>query len=197
MIQLVFMTEEPSMEQCLNIIVPKLIPSEKLESGEVTFVIIPHEGKQDLERSIPRKLRAWKDYEGMKYKFIVLRDQDNCDCIKVKENLVKLSADAGRPDTLVRIVCRELESWFLGDLDAVTKGLQVSISKSYCHKFKNPDNILKPSEELNRIHKGYRKIDGARKISQHLNLEKNNSQSFNVFLSGMNNLLWTIWETET
>lgn len=116
---LVFMTEEASMEVCLSHILPKFLPD------DVTFQIIPHEGKQDLEKSIPKKLRAWNNCEGIEYKFIVLRDKDGGDCISFKNNLVRLCSDAGRSDSLVRIVCNELESWFLGDLNAVELGMGI------------------------------------------------------------------------
>ena len=37
------------------------------------FICVPHEGKQDLEKSIPRKLRAWREPSAH---FIVVRDND-------------------------------------------------------------------------------------------------------------------------
>ena len=55
--KLVFLLEERSMQAALEGILPRLIPG-------VEFLCIPHEGKQDLEKSIPRKLRGWKDYKG-------------------------------------------------------------------------------------------------------------------------------------
>ena len=52
--QLVFLLEEESMKALLEILLPQILPP------EVCFLCIPHEGKQDLEKSIPRKLRAWQ-----------------------------------------------------------------------------------------------------------------------------------------
>ena len=56
-------------------------------------------------------------------RFVVLRDQDSAPCETVKERLRAMCADAGRRDTLIRIPCRELEAWYLGDLAAVDAGL--------------------------------------------------------------------------
>ena len=51
---IVFLVEEPSMKEFLKVILPKVIPV------NVSYTIIHHEGKQDLERSIPKKLRAFR-----------------------------------------------------------------------------------------------------------------------------------------
>ena len=53
MTELVFLLEERSIAELLKVIVPGLLPQ------EVQCRFIPHEGKSDLEKSIPRKLRAW------------------------------------------------------------------------------------------------------------------------------------------
>ena len=181
---LVFMTEEASMEVCLNNILPKFLPD------DVTFQIIPHEGKQDLERSIPKKLRAWNNCEGIEYKFIVLRDKDGGDCISLKNNLVQLCSGAGRSDSLVRIVCNELESWFLGDLAAVEqafhkKGLAKQQNKQ---KYRAPDKLANAAEELQKLVKSYRKVRGARAIAPYMDLTNNRSHSFQVFITGVQKL---------
>jgi hypothetical protein len=69
----------------------RIIPS------EITYKCIPHEGKQDLEKSIPRKLKAWHKPA----KFIVIRDKDSADCLKAKQKLLKLCQQGDRPDTLL------------------------------------------------------------------------------------------------
>ena len=51
MIQFVFMVEEVSMEECLKNLLPQILPDDI-----PVPIIIPHEGKKDLEKSIPRKL---------------------------------------------------------------------------------------------------------------------------------------------
>ncbi len=47
--EIVFLVEEPSMKEFLKAILPRVIPD------HITYTIIHHEGKQDLEKSIPQK----------------------------------------------------------------------------------------------------------------------------------------------
>ena len=54
MSRVVFLLEEYSMKILLEALIPRLVPS-------LPFLCVPHEGKQDLEKSIPRKLRAWRE----------------------------------------------------------------------------------------------------------------------------------------
>ena len=74
---LVFLLEERSMKELLEVLLPRIIPE------TVTFKCIHHEGKQDLEKSIPRKLKAWKTAG----RFVIIRDQDSGDCVEIKNNL--------------------------------------------------------------------------------------------------------------
>ena len=59
--------------------------------------------------------------------FLVMLDQDFEDCLKLKNELREKIDLAGKSDmTLIRIACRELESFFFGDLAAVETALNVS-----------------------------------------------------------------------
>ncbi len=175
---LVFLLEEASAKALLDILLPKILPE------SVQFKCIPHEGKQDLEKSIPRKLKAWKTPDTY---FVILRDKDSADCLELKKRLVTLCHDAGRPDSLVRIACHELESWFLGDLNAVGQafGLSRLAEKQQNKKYKQPDKLANASEELGKLVKGYRKVSGAEKVASHLNIKTNHSHSFNCFIKGV------------
>ncbi len=176
--KIVFMLEEPSMREMLEGLLPRILPR------NVSHQCIPHKGKSDLEKSIPRKLKGWRE-PGVR--FVIVRDQDSEDCRLVKENLVRLCAKSGREDTLVRIVCRELEAWYLGDLNAVEKGLEIRGVAKYQQKskFRTPDGIQKPSLELKRLTPMYRKVSGSRAIGPHLSLSDNRSRSFHVFIEGV------------
>jgi hypothetical protein len=181
--ELIFLLEEPSMKGTLEILLPKIIPS------EINYKCIAHEGKQDLEKSIPRKLKAWNKSA----KFIVIRDKDSADCVIVKQKLFKLCQQGNRPDTLIRIACHELESWFLGDLAAVEKGLNLRPGKlsrlQNNQKYRNPDNIAAAKQELKKISSTYQQISSSKEIANHLNIHNNKSHSFNVFIQGLQKLL--------
>jgi hypothetical protein len=179
--QLVFLLEEESMKALLDILLPQILPP------EIEFLCIPHEGKQDLEKSIPRKLRAWQTPDTT---FIIVRDKDGADCIEIKKRLVSLCQQAGRSDSLVRIACHELESWFLGDLAAVEKAFNIKLAgQQKNRKYKEPDKLSNASEELEKLVKGYRKVSGAKKIAAHMTIQQNYSHSFNCFISGVSNLI--------
>ena len=179
---LVFLLEEESMKALLDILLPKVLPK------SVEFLCIPHEGKQDLEKSIPRKLKAWKKPDTY---FVIVRDKDSADCLVLKQRLATSCSNAGRPDSLVRIACHELESWFLGDLAAVGQAFNIPnlIKKQNNKKYKQPDKLANASEELEKLVKSYRKVGGARKIAPYLAIENNRSQSFQCFISGIKALI--------
>ena len=173
---LVFLLEEASMKTVLDIILPKILPE------SVFFRTIAHSGKSDLEASIPHKLKAWRQPDT---KFVIVRDQDSADCIQVKEALKKLVDPYNRP-VLIRIACRELESWYFGDLQAVSKAYGADVNQlSKKSKYRNPDAMGNPKDELLKLFPRHQQIDGARKIAVHMDIENNTSDSFNCFVSGV------------
>ena len=103
------------MRDLLYGLLPRLYP-------DLTFLCLVHEGKSDLEKSIPRKLRAWRE-PGVR--FVVLRDNDGDDCMHLKQKLARICQESGRADTLVRIVCQELEAWYLGEPDALADAFEI------------------------------------------------------------------------
>lgn len=179
--KVVFLLEEPSMKELLESLLPRVFPS-------MVFLCIAHEGKTDLEKSIPRKIRAWRE-PGVQ--FVVMRDKDKSDCEDVKRKLVTLCAEAGRPDTLVRIVCHELEAWYLGEPDALADAFRNEQLRGIGRRarFRNPDNVQQPSRELRRLVPEFQKVSGARRMSEFLTRERNTSTSFQVLLSGLDRVL--------
>jgi len=183
MSEVVFFLEEPSAQAMLEGLLPRI----GLTLDRVRFVVF--EGKSDLEKQIERKLRAWQTRDT---RFVVLRDQDSGECRVIKNGLVVKCQRAGRPTTLVRIACRELESWYLGDLKAVDMalGLKNLVRHQETAKFRQPDRLGSPSYELRQLTSNrYQKIAGSRAIGPHLSLTDNGSPSYRVFLSGVQRVL--------
>lgn len=83
----------------------------QIAAGACHSEIFVFKGKQDLEKQLVKRLRGWRSPDT---KFVVMRDQDAADCHDVKARLVELCRQAGKPETLVRVACRELESFFFG-----------------------------------------------------------------------------------
>ena len=181
MAKLVFLVEEPSMADLLDRLLPRFFPG-------LQFQCLPHEGKQDLARSIPRKLRAWRE-PGVR--FVVMRDQDRADCHDVKTQLVDLCQRSGRSDVLVRVVCRELEAWYLGEPAALAlafpdAGARVE-RELRKRRFRNPDEVVNPSAAVARLIPEFQKRRGARSLAEFLSRD-NRSRSFQVFIKGLERL---------
>lgn len=184
--RLVFLLEEPSMKLLLEGLLPRLMPGWVVGQH---FLCIPHEGKSDLDRSIPRKLSAWQIPGD---RFVILRDNDGADCAAVLNKIQAMCVASGRPDSLVRLACQELEAWYLGDLEAVAAAFEQPKVNSPAHrkKFVNPDAWQKPSVELERLVPRFQKGAGARSMAQHLREpEYNRSHSYGKFVKGLRRLV--------
>jgi len=174
------MVEEPSMKVLLDILMPQILPA------GVEPLVIPHNGKGDLAKSIPRKLRSWQSPND---KFVIVHDQDSNNCVKLKSD-IKLLCENSKNECLVRIVCIELESWYFGDLKAVS----LAYGKDVAHlaskrKYREPDRIVNAKGELRRLIPTYQPIDSAKKIAEHMDVNNNTSYSFNVFMRGVKSIL--------
>ncbi len=182
MTTLVFLLEEPSVEEMLKGILPHLLPN------GITLKFLIFEGKQDLDKRLGKRVRGWQAPDAF---FVVIRDKDSGDCQVIKQELRDKLANAGRPDSLVRIACHELESYYLGDLAAVEAGLNCrGISRQQDRaKFRTPDRTANPFQELTKL-ADYQKVAGSRAIAPHLKLDgSNRSHSFNVLIDGLRRVI--------
>lgn len=172
---LVFMLEESSMREFLKGIMNQIVP----EGTVVMFVA--HEGKDDLLKSIPVKLRAWNTPDT---KFVIVLDQDNQDCYSLKKQILKMNKY--QKDVLVRIACQELESWYFGAPDAIGAAYHMDFKKIIRKKkYREPDLIVNPKEELRRFIPQHQQLAGARRIAERFDVESNRSKSFQVFRDGI------------
>lgn len=179
--ELVFLLEEASAKAMLESLLPRIL------NPKIQTRLIPFEGKQDLEKQMTRRMRGYINPEA---RFIVLRDQDNAaDCMAIKARLTKNCHNAGQAaKSLVRIACKELEAFYLADLNAVEQGL--SIDKLVRHqgaaKFRDPDRLGCPSRELATLTSGrYQKVSGSRAIGKFLDLANERSPSFKNLIRGI------------
>ncbi len=165
------------MRVLLDGLLPRLFPC-------LPFKCVKHEGKTDLERSIPRKLRAWRE-PGVR--FAVVRDNDGGNCRARKESLRGLCEAARRPDTLIRLACQELEAWYLGEPEALAEAFGREALRKLARRarFRDSDAVPRPHEVLERLVPEFQKVSGARRMAQHLTRERNRSASFRIFLAGV------------
>lgn len=178
---IIFLLEEPSAQTVLESLLPKLIPD------HIVYRCIPHRGKQDLAKAIPTTLKAFSFSPATR--FVIVHDQDSHDCKKLKAELSQLCQNANSANVLIRIICHELESWFLGDLAAVEKAYQLKpgeLSKLQSkNKFRDPDRLNSAKQEIKKLVPEYYPGTHSKQIAPHLSLTQNTSRSFQVFCSGM------------
>lgn len=182
--ELVFLLEEPSSKAMLETMLPRMLDE------KIAVRCVPFEGKQDLEKQLTRKIRAYRNQNA---RFIVLRDQDSHpDCKAVKQQLVTLCQASGKAEKcLVRIACRELEAFYLADLHAVERGLTLKglAGQQQSRKFRFPDKLGSPSAELKALTKrGYEKVAGSRAIGRYLDLENERSPSFRNLIAAIRHM---------
>ena len=179
--ELVFLLEEPSARAMLESLLPRMIhPS-------IKYRLIPFEGKQDLEKQLVRKIRA---YQNERARFIILRDQDSYpDCMRLKQQLLDLCAQTTKGEQcLVRLACTELETFYLADLQAVEDALGITglVRQQQSRKFRRPDELGSPSHELKVLTRNrYEKVAGSRAIGRHLRLDNDRSPSFRNLLAAI------------
>ena len=179
--ELVFLLEELSAKAMLESLLPRFV------NKDIGFRCIPFEGKRDLEKGLMRKIRAYPNNQA---RFIILRDQDSIpECRDIKQNLLDLCTKAGKAHLcLVRIACKELETFYLADLNAVEEALGIEgiAKKQQKANFRAPDNIISPSRELKKLTDGnYQKVSGSREIGKYLDLNNDRSLSFKNLIAGI------------
>lgn len=181
--ELVIFCEELSAKVFLDEFLPPLLPP------GVDLRTIPHCGKSDLQKSLHRKLRAWRNPAA---RFVILHDKDGNDCHVLKAAL-RAICEAARPDLnpLIRIACHELEAWYLGDFDAIEAafpGFSANGVRARA-KYRKVDAIANAAEELANLVPEYQKVGGSRKLGSVMNPDANTSHSFRVFVDGVKGLL--------
>lgn len=179
--ELVFLLEEASAKAMLESLLPRML------NGGIEFRCIPFEGKQDLEKHLVRRVRA---YQNNQARFIVLRDQDSHpDCRELKSRLLDLCRVSGKAERcLVRIACKELEAFYLADLSAVEQALTLKglAKKQQTKKFRMPDTLGSPSRELRTLTSNrYEKVSGSRELGKFLDLDNTRSPSFRNLLNAI------------
>src|SRR5262245_1455899 len=76
------------MDEFLRLLLPRLIT-------EAPFEIHPFQGKHDLLRKLPDRLRAYARWLPSNYRVLVVIDRDGDDCIALKQQLDRIGTDAG------------------------------------------------------------------------------------------------------
>lgn len=194
--------EEPSMEAFLQQFLPGTLPD------HVTYTIHTHNGKHNLLKNLPFRLRGLKSWMPENYGVIIIVDKDNDDCTKLKlsieEHLIneniptKSNPTHGLYIAASCIAVEELEAWYFGNWYAVTKAFP-AISPSIPNKaaYRQCDFIQGGTwEAFERVCKNYgifssglRKVEAARTIGAEIEISRNQSPSFEYFYQCIQSLV--------
>ncbi|GBD95668.1 MAG TPA: DUF4276 family protein [Nitrospirae bacterium] len=183
-----------------------------------TYKIIPYKGighipkdlrgttdpqKRILLDRLPRLLRGYgKSLHDFPAAVVVVVDLDDKDCLVFKQEMLDILDDCNpQPTTLFRIAIEEGEAWLLGDRNAVTAAyprakervLNTYAQDSICGTWEKLADAVYPggSQKLKQLgwpHTGQAKCEWAKNIAPRLDVEANQSRSFQVFCNGIRNL---------
>ncbi|MCK5876052.1 MAG: DUF4276 family protein [Candidatus Marithrix sp.] len=180
-----FLVEDYSTRKFLEGILPRL--------GFENFEIKHHRGKGDLISNLDKIIPSLSKRA---QQIIIILDQDRQDCIKLKKELNNKLTHCVC-EYKIRIACYELETWFLGDMTAISK-CSPRFKPDFFRgkeKYRNIDKFtkIKPSTEIENIVPDWKKNytskpKFAETIAPFMSLEPtgskqaNRSHSFHVLL---------------
>lgn len=191
------LVEEPSAATALEHLLPRLL------GNEVSWALHAFQGKRDLLKKLPARLRAYRRWLPADWRILVLVDADEGDCRLLKGKLEQEMARAGIEtraaaagagfQALNRIAVQELEAWFLGDPTALRLAFP-NLSPRIADRagLRDPDAVSGTWErlELELQRAGYYgagmpKIEVAERVARQMDLARNRSRSFRVFVEGV------------
>ena len=198
-----FLVEEPSAEQVLDQLVPRIV------GDQATFNIYVLAGKQNLLKNLPARLKSYRNWLPDDWYIVVVIDEDRQDCLALKQQLEQVALEAGlrtkstagfdsNVQVINRIVVEELEAWFFGDVEALVAAFpRLPRTLARQTRYRDPDAIrggtAEALERLLQKHgyqlEGLRKIEVARRIAEHMDPDRNRSKSFQVFRDALRKLV--------
>jgi hypothetical protein len=200
------LVEEPSAAALLQTLIPDIV------GPEVSFEIRVFQGKDDLLRALPDRLRAYPQWlphaYGPEWCVVVLVDEDREDCHVLKGRMDGFAHDAGlttrgdvgtgapAPYRVVnRIAVEEIEAWYFGDTEALRAAYpRIPASLGAKAAYRDPDAIGGGTwEAMERELRGYYpgglpKVELARRIAPPLDPDRNRSPSFQCFRDALRDL---------
>ncbi len=159
--------------------------------------------KRILLDRLPKLLRGYgKSLQDFPAAVVVIVDLDDKDCLVFKQEALDILNDCNpQPTTLIRIAIEEGEAWLLGDRNALKAAyprakervLNTYVQDSICGTWEKLADAVYPGgslklKQLGWPHTGQAKCEWAKNIAPHLDVENNQSRSFQVFRDGIRDL---------
>ncbi len=194
MARIEILVEERSMREFLSIVLPKILLEHWVLNKN--YFIRHFDGKNDLQKNVPNKIKVLSNWRNESVGIVIIQDQDDNDCKILKQKLVRLCEENGSCPFLIRIACRELESWYVGDLRAIANAYPTFRYQKFINKakFRDPDTCN--AEDLKKILPELQKISSAKKIAPFIDIEHNKSASFMQTILGIKSFFNRIEEAE-
>ena len=174
---LVVLVEERSAKIVIDALARRFAPTRRV-------IVASHEGKSVLEKSFPRKIRAWR-HPGDTL-FLVVRDNDGGNCRELKGQLALKVPPERRDRTRIRIVVQCLEAWYLGDLPALAEAAFIPPARvarlQNDARYRDPDEIGNPAEIFQKLIGRQAKLATARALAPLLDPARNRSRSFKALV---------------
>lgn len=184
MSDLIFIVEEPSKEAFLRALLSRLEVPDTL-----TVYYQTGSGYSEFGALVRQVLYGWRTPGA---RFVILCDQDQYDCVAKKQELMAAVPRHLRRSVIVRIVCDELESWYVGE-PAVLEGVLPELgSVAAVPELRGrPDAIARPSHRIARRlgAQKLKKVALASEVGALINPDANASHSFNLFVRALRGIL--------
>ncbi len=160
--------------------------------------------KRILLDRLPKLLRGYgKSLKNFSAVVVVVVDLDDRDCMVFKQEMLEILNNCNpQPKVLFRIAIEEVEAWLLGDYTALKEAyprakeqvLRTYVQDSICGTWEKLADVVYPggSQKLKKLgwfHMGQAKCKWAENIAPHLDVENNQSKSFQVFRDGIRGLM--------
>ena len=153
-------------------------------------------GKRLLLYQLPRLLRGYgKSLRSFPSVVVVVVDADDRDCVALKQELVNLLRHCDPcPDVLYRLAIEDIEAWILGDMAAIRTAyprarnaiLEGYVQDSICGTWELLADAVHSTGSSGLSNVGYpgvgkTKCKWAQEIAAHMDVERNCSNSFQLF----------------
>ena len=201
-----FFLEEPSAEEALKHLLPKILLK------DVSYEFHTFQGRDEMLKELPKRLKG-EQWIPNDWRIVVLIDEDREDCHQLKEKLETAAHEAGfvtksrasqseNFQVVNRLAIEELEAWFFGDIVALHAAYpRISENLQSKARYRNPDAIrggtYEALEHLLLQKNYYRgripKSTVAQNIARHMEPDRNKSRSFQVFVEGLKACVGKQW----
>lgn len=171
---LIIYTEEESAKFFLNELLVRIRQDYRL--FEWKFSVIAANGKYDQYARLKEKLSGFANNQGF---LIVLRDQDEDACLKIKQRYLEKVSSIWKAPAKIRFLCHELETCYFADPIAASNILGITIPViPDCDSIHNPAQKLQDHLDARK----FKKTTYAKQLGGCIDYKVTTSKSFSLLM---------------